>query len=188
MGQAYTQQPMDLSNYLFVRTRERLLFENKVNTPSRVNKSGKVNKLTDNFSKKSLFSINDDLNQTLPQLQNILYVLQPQRADAKLPDLPVAFATNTLYVLERNGTGQAAREAYERLLLPTIRNKVDYLHAEGVAQAIWGLANAELVEDKALWSKLGKLVQEKDFAPVFVSNERWSATLFSTNTGGEHFF
>ena len=77
MGQAYTQQPMDLSNYLFVRTRERLLFENKVNTPSRVNKSGKVNKLTDNFSKKSLFSINDDLTQTLPQLQNILYVLQP---------------------------------------------------------------------------------------------------------------
>jgi hypothetical protein len=68
---------MDLSNYLFVRTRERLLFENKVNAPSRVNKSGKVNKLTDHFSKKSLFSINDDLTQTLPQLQNILYVLQP---------------------------------------------------------------------------------------------------------------
>jgi hypothetical protein len=66
MGQAYTQQPMDLSNYLFVRTRERLLFENKVNTPSKVNKSGKVNKLTANFSTKSLFSINDDLTQTLP--------------------------------------------------------------------------------------------------------------------------
>jgi hypothetical protein len=77
VGQAFTQQPMDLSNYLFVRTRERLLFENKVNAPTHVNKSGKVNKLTDHFSKKSLFSINDDLTQTLPQLQNILYVLQP---------------------------------------------------------------------------------------------------------------
>ena len=77
VGQAFTQQPMDLSNYLFVRTRERLLFENKVNAPAHVNKSGKVNKLTDHFSKKSLFSINDDLTQTLPQLQNILYVLQP---------------------------------------------------------------------------------------------------------------
>ena len=91
-------------------------------------------------------------------------------------------------MLERNGAGQVAREAYERLLLPTIRNKVDYLHAEGVAQAIWALANAELVDDSALWGKLGKLVQEKDFAPVIVKNERWSATLFSTHSGGEHFF
>lgn len=100
----------------------------------------------------------------------------------------MAFATNTLYVLERNGAGQEAREAYETLLLPTIRNKVEYLHAEGVAQAIWALANAELVEDKTLWSQLSKLVQEKDFAPVFVKNERWSATLFTTHSGSEHFF
>jgi hypothetical protein len=179
---------MDLSNYLFVRTRERLLFENKVNAPARVNKSGKVNKLTDQYSQKSLTSINDDLSQTLPQLENILYVLQPQQPESKLPDLPVAFATNTLYVLERNGAGQSARDAYERLLLPTLRNKIEYLHAEGVAQAVWALANAELVEDKQLWSQLSKLVQEKDFTPVFVKNERWSATLFSTHSGTEHFF
>ncbi len=75
VGQAYTQQPLDLSNYLFVRTRERLLFENKVNAPSRVNKSGKTNKLTDHFSKKSLSAINEDIVQTVPLLQNILYVL-----------------------------------------------------------------------------------------------------------------
>lgn len=105
VGQAFTQQPMDLSNYLFVRTRERLLFENKVNAPSHVNKSGKVNKFTEQFSQKSLSTINDDLGTTLPQLQNILYVLSPQQ-EAKMPDLPVAFATNTLYVLERNGAGQ----------------------------------------------------------------------------------
>jgi hypothetical protein len=87
--------------------------------------------------------------------------------------LPVAFATNTLYVLERNGLG--AREAYEKVLLPIIREKGEYLHAEGVSQAIWALANAELVEDAALWSTLKKLVLTKDFAPVFIKNERWSS-------------
>lgn len=59
---------MDLSNYLFVRTRERILFESKVNAPSRVNKSGKINKLTDHFSQKSLLAINKDLDQTVPLL------------------------------------------------------------------------------------------------------------------------
>ena len=41
VGQAYTQTPLDLSNYLFIRTRERLLLENRVKTPQRVLKSGK---------------------------------------------------------------------------------------------------------------------------------------------------
>ena len=54
--------------------------------------------------------------------------------------MPVAFATNALYVLERNGAGD--REQYERVILPILREKSEYLHAEGVAQAVWALANA----------------------------------------------
>lgn len=87
----------------------------------------------------------------------------------------MAFATNTLYVLERNGAGGETREAYEHLLLPILRAKVEYLHAEGVAQAVWALANAEITQDSALWGKLKELVMKKDFAPVFVKNERFSA-------------
>lgn len=117
----------------------------------------------------------------------MLYVLQPQQG-AKVPDLPVAFATNTLYVLERNGAGAETREAYEHLLLPILRAKVDNLHAEGVAQAIWALANAELTQDAALWGKLKELVISKDFAPVFVKNERFSATIFTSTTNSDHFF
>ena len=143
VGQAYLQQPLDLSNYLFIRTRERLLLENKVNAPQRVMKSGKPNKLSQNTTEKSLSSVNDDLVKAIPTLQNTLYVLQPQ-AGGKVPDLPVAFASNALYVLERNGAGAETREAYEHLLLPILRQKVEYLHAEGVAQVIWALANAEL--------------------------------------------
>jgi len=188
VSQAYTQQPMDLSNFVFIRTRERLLLENKVKAPQRVNKSGKVNKLTAQFAEKSLGSVDQDLKESIAQLQNMLYVLQPSQPGAKLPDLPVAFATNALYALERNGAGAASRDAYEGLLLPVIRNKTDYLHAEGVAQAIWALSNAELVDDVALWGKLKQLAVEKDFAPVIVKNERWSATLYSTPSGNEHFF
>ena len=98
-------QPLDLSNYLFVRTRERLLLENKVNGPQRVMKNGKPSKLPQATTEKSLTHVNEDLVKAIPALQNMLYVLQPQN-EGKLPDLPVAFATNALYVLERNGAGQ----------------------------------------------------------------------------------
>jgi hypothetical protein len=59
-------------------------------------------------------------------------------------DLPVAFAANALYVFERNGGGN--KEDYDKLLLPILREKVDYLHAEGVAQAVWALSNAGLYD------------------------------------------
>lgn len=46
-------------------------------------------------------------------------------------NLPVAFASNALYILERNNMGN--KEYYENLLLPVLKAKVSYLHAEGVA-------------------------------------------------------
>ena len=115
----------------------------------------------------------------------MLYVLQPAN-DHKVPDLPVAFATNALYILERNGG--LSRESYESLLLPVLRAKAEHLHAEGAAQAVWALANAELTDDAKLWATLKKHVLTKDFAPVIIKNERWSGTLFSTLSGSEHFF
>lgn len=90
--------------------------------------------------------------------------------------------------MERNGVGAATREAYENFLLPILRNKADNLHAEGVAQAVWALSNAELVDDVSLWNKLKALVVEKEFSPVIVKNERWSTTLYQTPSGSEHFF
>ena len=78
IGQAYLSQPLDLSNFLFIRTRERLLLENKVNAPKRVLKSGKINKLTQHTTEKSLLAVNEDLVKAIPALQNMLYVLQPQ--------------------------------------------------------------------------------------------------------------
>ena len=68
VGQAYLSQPLDLSNFVFIRTRERLLLENKVNAPQRVMKSGKANKLTVATTERSLNSVNEDLVKTIPAL------------------------------------------------------------------------------------------------------------------------
>lgn len=54
--------------------------------------------------------------------------------------MPVAFASNALYILERYGLGN--KEDYERVLLPILREKAQYLHSEGVAQTVWALTNA----------------------------------------------
>jgi hypothetical protein len=56
-----------------------------------------------------------------------------------------------LYVLERNGGGD--REAYSKVLLPILREKSEYLHAEGVAQAVWALSNAGIY-DTDIWNTL----------------------------------
>jgi len=46
-------------------------------------------------------------------------------------DLPVGFASNALYILERTGEGN--KEDYEKVLLPVLKKKIEYLHAEGVS-------------------------------------------------------
>ncbi len=80
VGQAYESQPMDLSNFVLIRTRERLLLENKVNTPQKVMKNGKACKWTSPVTEKSLKNVNEDLAKSVHQLQNMLWVLQPQDA------------------------------------------------------------------------------------------------------------
>lgn len=113
-------------------------------------------------------------------------MITPQGENAQLPDLPVAFASNAIYVLERNGD-YSLRHEYERLLLPLLKNKLQNLHAEGIAQAAWALSNAGIY-DQELWEGLANLAKSKDFDCIYVKNQRWSAQLFEQVTGSEHFF
>jgi hypothetical protein len=46
----FKDEPMDLSNYLLIRTREYLLLQNKVYSPQNVMKNGKHSPLTKNIS------------------------------------------------------------------------------------------------------------------------------------------
>jgi hypothetical protein len=106
---------MDLSNYLLIRTRERLLLENKVNAPHKVMLSGSANKWTQQSTEMSLKSVQGEVTKHLEHLQKLINVSN----EASINKLPVAFSTNALYILERNGAGN--REDYERVLLPVLR-------------------------------------------------------------------
>ena len=73
------------------------------------------------------------------------------------------------------------------MLFPILRQKLQYLHAEGVAQTVWSLANAE-IWDKELWEALKQQVVAKKWDCVVVKNQRWSPEYFVTLSGAEHFF
>ena len=57
----------------------------------------------------------------------------------------MSFAANALYLLEKHHVGDHA--VYQDVLLPVIKDKIDYIHAEGVAHLAWGLANAEIWDE-----------------------------------------
>jgi hypothetical protein len=80
-------------------------------------------------------------------------------------DLPVAFATNALYVLERTNSGD--KELYEKVLIPILKRKISNLHEEGLAHAVWALSNAGIY-NADVWELLKTEIQSKKFNSVFV--------------------
>jgi len=134
-----------------------------VDAPSKYN-------YTHSYNVSSLKACRKDLIENLEALEKLLYISKEGQ------DLPVAFASNALYVLERNNATNLRKE-YERILLPILREKVDYLHAEGVSQTVWALASAE-IWDSEIWSSLNKLIPTKDFNVTFVKNQRWSTNYY----------
>eukprot|EP00350_Pseudokeronopsis_sp_OXSARD2_P013936 CAMPEP_0170540528 /NCGR_PEP_ID=MMETSP0211-20121228/518_1 /TAXON_ID=311385 /ORGANISM="Pseudokeronopsis sp., Strain OXSARD2" /LENGTH=242 /DNA_ID=CAMNT_0010842971 /DNA_START=106 /DNA_END=831 /DNA_ORIENTATION=- len=170
---------MALSNYLLLQWRERLLLESKVNQPEVVMKSGTRNPLTKDFNQKSLQQVATNIEDGTQSLLKLLYV------GGSVDSLPVAFASNALYVLERGGSGD--REFYDKVILPVLRNKIEFLHGDGVAHTVWALSKAQ-IWDTSIWEGLKKHIKEKNFNVQFVKNQRWSAGLFETHAGNEHFF
>lgn len=123
--------------------------QNKVYSPQNVMKSGKYNSFSKSTNESSLEVCRKDLQDGLESLERLLYISNNTH------DLPVAFASDAIYVLERNGHGD--RSFYEDILIPILKKKIEYLHAEGIAHAVWGLANAEIY-DKELWGQLASLI------------------------------
>ena len=127
-----------------------------------------------------LDSVRIDIDEHLKNLHKILRVSKGNE------ELPVAFAANALYILERNESGYTA-EDYSALLLPLLKSKIEYLHGEGVAQAAWALSNAG-IWDVEIWEGLKKHISEKNFDYTVVKNQRWSASYYMSMSGSEHFF
>jgi hypothetical protein len=61
----YAEKPLDLSNYLFIRTRERFLLSNRVKAPQLVLKSGKPSYFSGPTSKAQLDEAEKDIQMHL---------------------------------------------------------------------------------------------------------------------------
>jgi hypothetical protein len=105
--------------------------------------------------------------------------------DNKEANLPVAFATNAMYVLARNDI--PAGDIIQEKLLPLIKQKKEYLHAEGIAHMAYALSK-EQIWDKEAWEIIGSQVPSKQFDYVLVKNDRWSLSRFCLHSGSEHWF
>lgn len=99
---------------MLIRTRERLLLLNRVYAPHKVLNKAKESKSKEEYATLSLKNVEEDLERYVPHLDKMIGLLSTER-----DNLPVAFATNALYVLEKNGHGN--RDHYERVLLPVLR-------------------------------------------------------------------
>jgi len=73
------------------------------------------------------------LDIALQDFQKVFYVENEEF------DQPVAFATNTLYVLTRNNLIASSGNLIQEHLLPLIKKKQDWMHGEGVAQTVYAL-------------------------------------------------
>ena len=91
IGESYANKPMDLSNYLLIRTREKMMLQSRVQGFITGGSSLHQRLFNDTF-KANLDSCSNDLAENMQHL----------RVGAS-GDLPVAYATNTMYVLARNG-------------------------------------------------------------------------------------
>jgi len=83
--------------------------------------------------KNHLDEVKEDLEQQLRQLQRLFMIKQAKY------EMPVAFASNALYILARNGMIQANQRVVTDILLPYKHKKKDDLHGEGVAQTVFAL-------------------------------------------------
>ena len=100
ISDAFEDNPLELSNYLLVRTREHLYLQNKIEQklPQRKSVSAKFYQtVKGNYHEDALKEVHVDLEQKLKQLQRLFRIKNEDYP------MPVAFATNALYILARNG-------------------------------------------------------------------------------------
>ena len=70
-----------------------------------------------------------------------------------------------------------SQQIIKEMLLPILNSKSQYLHAEGICQAVYGLAEAE-IHDAETWNTLQAAIQEHDFDYQIVSNVQWNPSQF----------
>ena len=120
-----------------------------------------------------------DLEEKLKKLQRLFRIKNEEY------EMPVAFATNALYILARNGMIESNDRVVADKLIPLLHEKKDWLHGEGVAQAVYALEQSENY-DTETWALLKEKIQAKDFDYFIVKQSRLSVLQFETLSGSEH--
>lgn len=93
-----------------------------------------------------------------------------------------------MYILARNGlAGPGTEKIFNERLIPLIKEKKDWLHAEGVSQTVFALSEAGSY-DPEIWGLLKNLIATKEFECRVVKPLRWQVDVFTTLSGKEHFF
>lgn len=92
-------------------------------------------------------------------------------------DLPVAFASNALYVISRNGLLEGSGSLVNDQLIPILKQKKDWLHAEGVSHTVHALTAAKNW-DPEIWSTINDKISKKEFEYEIVKSARFDPTRY----------
>lgn len=173
---AYKENPLELSNLLFLRTREREMMHNRLHKTSDTVKF--KNFYTTGSDSKIMGEIESELFNGFDHLKEMLAILEKKKDF----DLPVAFASNVIYACEKNGLRN--EEMYEKILFPILKKKAQYLHADGIAGTLWALGQYNS-KNSDLVAELLKHYEDKKFATdlVYVNNAKLSTESFVTAEG-----
>lgn len=186
--EAYVDKPVELGNFLFLRTREWELghnvYTNSKSDPSKAfasAKNSRPNFLTGG-TLYGLYKVEEDLRKGFHHLKEMLSIIR----DEDIEKIPVSFASNVLYACEKNGLRN--EEMYKRILFPILKNKAQYLHAEGVSCAIWALGQLENVDSDVL-KTLIDTYNDRNLGSeiVYVKNARLSSQSFVSAEGSHQY-
>lgn len=172
----YADKPVELGNFLFLRTRERNMLHNRIYQKKETVKYD--NFYTTGADPKQLLKIESELHHGFESLNELMIIMKEK---GQL-DFPVSFAANALYALEKNGLRN--EKMYESILYPILRNKAQYLHSEGLAGAIWALGQVQST-DADLIVRILDSYNHKKFGTdvVYVNNAALSNESFVSADG-----
>lgn len=89
---------MDLSNYLMVRTKEKMILEAKMKNKELIYK-GEAN-ISDLDLAKQIDNLKKNIDENFAKLDRMLSIAKDRE---EIIDFPVAFVTNLLYIISING-------------------------------------------------------------------------------------
>jgi len=149
---SYMDRPLDLSNYLLLRTKEKMMLEAELaeanlilkkpppaapQAKTEMLKDGSIVETTaeskppkaaqDVNLLKQVIEIRKDIDLHFAQLDRVLAIAKDKEESF---DFPVAFVTNIMYVCAKNGNSHLIDfDSFSEILL----KKMDFMHVEGIS-------------------------------------------------------